>query len=164
MNDPDDGPNLSSPMVLKNPYNVQVALARDFLKIPHLQNLITDSHFAKRDRLGRSLVFLARIVQDGWSQNPREIAIDEKSAVLVEADGKATVVGLGKGAYFMQVKTPPSVCKENVPLTFSDISTYHGTTGAHFDLETWSGSGGESYSLSVENGVVRSNRPDGSVY
>jgi hypothetical protein len=64
----------------------------------------------------------------------------------------------------MQVKTPPSVCKENVPLTFSDISTYHGTTGAHFDLETWSGSGGESYSLSVENGVVRSNRPDGSVY
>ena len=164
MNDPDDGPNLSSPMVLKNPYNVQVALARDFLKVPHLQNLITDSHFAKRDRLGRSLVFLARIVQDGWSQNPREIAIDEKSAVLVEADGKATVVGLGKGAYFMQVKTPPAVCKENVPLTFHDIATYHGPTGTHFDLETWSGSGGESYSLSVENGVVRSNRPDGSVY
>src|SRR5882724_6945979 len=164
MNDRADGPDLTSPPVLVNPYQEQVALARDFFKIPHLQNLITDSHFAKRDRLGRSLVFLARIVQDGWSQNPREIAIDEKSAVLVEPDGKATIVGLGKGAYFIQVKNPAAVCKENVPLTFLDISTYHGPTGAHFDLETWSGSGGESYSLSVENGVVRSNRRDSAVY
>ena len=81
-NDPDDGPNLSSSMVLQNPYQFQVALARDFLKVPHLQNLITDSHFAKRDRLGRSLGFLARIVQNGWSKTPREIAVDEKSAVL----------------------------------------------------------------------------------
>jgi len=164
MNDRADGPDLTSAMVLNNPYQDQVALARDFLKIPHLQNLITDSHFAKRDRLGRSLVFLARIVQDGWSKNPREIAVDEKSAVLLDPDGKSTVVGMGKGGYFIQVKNPPEVCKVNVPLTFLDIATYHAPTGAHFDLETWSGSGGESYSLSVENGVVHSNRPDGAVY
>ena len=164
MNDPADGPDLTSAMVLSNPYQDQVALARDFLKVQHLQNLITDSHFAKRDRLGRSLVFLARIVQDGWSKNPREIAVDEKSAVLLDPDGKSIVVGMGKGAYFIQVKNPPEVCKVKVPLTFLDIATYHAPTGAHFDLETWSGSGGESYSLSVENGVVHSNRPDGVVY
>ncbi|HEU0049438.1 MAG TPA: cyanophycinase [Nitrososphaera sp.] len=164
MNDLDDGPNLSSPMVLKNPYHIQVALARDFLKVPHLQNLITDSHFAKRDRLGRSLVFLARIAQDGWAQNPREIAVDEKSAVLVEPDGKATVIGTGKGAYFIQVKNPPEVCRPNTTLTFRNLATYHGPTGAHFDLTTWNGNGGESYLLSVENGVVHANRPDQSIY
>ena len=164
MNDPADGPDLASPMVLVNPYQFQVALARDFLKVPHLQNLITDSHFAKRDRLGRSLVFLARIVQDGWSQNPREIAVDEKSAVLVEPDGKATVIGTGKGAYFIQVKTPPEVCQPNKTLTFRDIATYHGPTGAHFDLTKWTGTGGDEYVLSVENGVVQSNRPDQSIY
>jgi len=163
-NDPDDGPNLSSAMVLQNPYQFQVALARDFLKVSSLQNLITDSHFAKRDRLGRSLGFLARIVQNGWSQNPREIAVDEKSAVLVEADGKATVVGTGKGAYFIEAKNPPEICRPNTPLTFRNLSTYHGPTGAHFDLNTWTGSGGEAYVLSVENGVVRSSRPDQSVY
>ena len=163
-NDPDDGPNLSSPMVLKDPYQFQVALARDFLKVPHLQNLITDSHFAKRDRLGRSLGFLARIVQDGWSQNPREIAVDEKSAVLVEGDGKATVVGTGKGAYFIQVKHAPEVCRPNITLTFHDLATYHGPTGAHFDLNTWTGTGGDAYVLKVENGVVSSSRPDQSVY
>jgi cyanophycinase len=164
MNDADDGPNLSSPMVLQNPYHVQVALARDFLKVPHLQNLITDSHFAKRDRLGRSLGFLARIVQDGWSQNPREIGIDERSAVLVEADGKATVVGTGKGAYFIQVRHQPEVCQPNITLTFHDLATYHAPTGAHFDLNTWTGSGGDDYVLTVDKGVVTSSRPDKSVY
>ena len=87
-------------MCLANPYFERVTLEREFLKVPHLENLITDSHFAKRDRMGRSLGFLARIMKDGWSSSPREVAIDEKSAVLVEADGKARVVGTGKGAYF----------------------------------------------------------------
>jgi hypothetical protein len=31
--------------------------------------------------MGRSLTFLARIIQDGWSKNPREIAVDEKRAL-----------------------------------------------------------------------------------
>src|SRR5437016_7524372 len=111
MKDKPDDKDLASTDVLPNPYFERVTLVRDFLKVPHLQNLITDSHFAKRDRLGRSLVFLARIAQDGWAQNPREIAVDEKSAVLVEPDGKATVIGTGKGAYFIQVKNPPEVCR-----------------------------------------------------
>ena len=100
MGDKPDDKNLSSADVLRNPYFERVTLDRDFLKIPHLENLITDSHFAKRDRMGRTLGFLARIIKDGWSATPREVAIDEKSAVLVEADGKATVVGTGKGRIF----------------------------------------------------------------
>src|SRR5579864_3275565 len=100
--DKPDDKNLSSPDVLRNPYFERVTLVRNFLNVPHLQNLLTDSHFARRDRMGRSLGFLARIMRDGWSQSPREIAIDEKSAVLVEGDGKASVVGTGKGGYFMR--------------------------------------------------------------
>jgi cyanophycinase len=164
MNDDPDGPDLASPMVLVNPYQVQVALARDFLRVPHLQNLITDSHFAKRDRLGRSLVFLARIVQDGWSKNPREIAVDEKSAVLVDGDGKATVVGSGKGAYFIQVTEAPTACRVGTPLTLRHISTYLAPTGAHFDLDSWAGTGGQAYELSVENGEIRSTKADNAVY
>jgi cyanophycinase-like exopeptidase len=87
LNDPPDG-MLASPEALKDPFTPQVALVRNFLKIPVLHDIITDSHFAKRDRLGRSLVFLARLMQDGWTNSPREIAVDERSAVLVEGDGK----------------------------------------------------------------------------
>jgi len=156
--------DLASTDVLPNPYFKRVTLVRDFLKIPQLENTITDSHFAKRDRMGRTLGFLARIIQDGWSKNPREVAIDEKSAVLVEADGKATVVGSGKGAYFLRPTQTPDICKENMPLTFRNISVYEAPAGARFDLTSWAGAGGISYTLSVVNGVVRSTQPENAVY
>ncbi len=118
--DKPDDKDLASTDVLPNPYFDRVTLDRDFLKTPHLENLITDSHFAKRDRMGRTLGFLARIVKDGWSSSPREVAIDEKSAVLVEADGKAAVVGAGKGAYFLRPTQAPEVCQKGVPFTFRE--------------------------------------------
>jgi cyanophycinase len=163
LNDPADA-ELHSPQALTNPFHNQVTVVTGFLKIPHLDNLITDSHFAKRDRMGRTLVFLARIMEDEMAKHPREVAVDEKSTVLVESDGKATVVGSGKGAYFLRPKHAPEVCKENVPLEFHDVSVYHVATGGHFDLNTWTGDGGNSYSLTVEKGVVESTQPDHGIY
>jgi cyanophycinase len=154
MKDKPDDKDLASTDVLPNPYFERVTLVRDFLKIPRLENLITDSHFAKRDRLGRSLGFLARLMKDGWSSSPREIAIDEKSAVLVEADGKATIVGTGKGAYFMKPTQSPDVCDKDVALTFRNISVYRVKAGGHFDLASWTGEGGTAYSLSVQQGKI----------
>jgi cyanophycinase len=163
LNDPDDS-ELHSKEALSNPYHNQVTVIRDFLKIPHLENTITDSHFAIRDRMGRTLVFLARIMQDGWSKEPREVAIDEKSAVLVEGDGTAVVVGSGRGAYFLRPTRAPDVCQQEVPLSFSNVSVYRVPSGGHFDLPSWTGSGGTSYSLSVEQGVIRSTQPGGAIY
>ena len=160
---PDDA-DLSSALALANPYMSRVTVRKDFLKIELLRNTLTDSHFAKRDRMGRTLIFLSRIVQDGWSENPREIAIDERSAVLVEADGKSRVTGPGKGAYFLHVQEKPSVCREGTPLSFANIAVYHAPKGSEFDLKSWSGSGGSSYSLSVEKGVVSSTQNGGSIY
>jgi cyanophycinase len=156
--------DLASTDVLPNPYFERVTLVREFLKIPHMENLLTDSHFAKRDRMGRMLGFLARIMQDGWSQSPREVAIDEKSAVLVEADGKATVVGTGKGAYFLRPTEVPEVCKQDVPLTFRNVSIYRVGSDGNFDLVSWKGDGGTAYSLSVDRGRIRSTQAGGSIY
>lgn len=163
LNDPEDS-ELGSKEALANPYVAQVTVVRDFLNLTVLKNTLTDSHFAKRDRMGRSLVFLARIMVAGWSNAPREVAVDEKSAVLVEADGRATVVGSGKGAYFIRPSLPPEVCKRDEPLTFREISVYKGPTGSHFDLPSWTGEGGVSYTLSVNQGVIHSDQPDHSVY
>lgn len=156
--------NLSSAEVLANPYLERVTLARDFLKIPRMENLITDSHFAKRDRMGRTLGFLARIMQDGWSSSPREVAIDEKSAVLVDGDGKARVVGTGKGAYFLRPTQGPEVCEKGVPLAFRGISVYRVPAGGHFDLGSWTGEGGTAYSLSVERGKIQSTQAGKGIY
>ncbi len=173
----DDG--LVSSQALANPYFRRVTVRRDFLQIPLLHNTLTDSHFAKRDRMGRTLTFLARIVQDGWSAHPREIAVDEKSAVLIEADGNARVIGSGKGAYFLSVQTPPQACAENTPLTFRDVAVYHGTTGSEINLSEFSVSesnGSESnvknrkprtganYSLSVVESNVQSTQANHEIY
>ncbi len=164
---PDDN-DLASSDVLANPYFARVTLVRGFLKVPHLDNLLTDSHFAKRKRMGRTLGFLARIMQDGWSQSPREVAIDEKSAVLVEEDGKATVVGNGQGAYFLRPTRPPAVCRPGQPLSFREVSVYKVPTGGHFDLGSWygdgaKGAGGSAYTLSVDQGKIISSRADKSI-
>jgi cyanophycinase len=164
LKDKPDDKDLASTNVLPNPYFERVTLVRNFLKIPHLENLITDSHFAKRDRLGRSLGFLARIMQDGWSTTPREIAIDEKSAVLVEADGKAKVVGTGKGAYFLRPTHPPELCKKDEPLTFRHIEVIRVQSGGTFDLNKWTGESGTPYTLSVVTGKIESTQPTHSLY
>lgn len=164
LKDKPDDKDLASTDVLPNPYFDRVTLVKNFLKIPHLENLITDSHFAKRDRLGRSLGFLARIMQDGWSNSPREIAIDEKSAVLVEGDGKAKVVGTGEGAYFLRPTRPPELCKKDEPLTFRNIEVIRVQSGGTFDLYKWTSDAGTSYTLSVVAGKIESTQPNHSIY
>jgi cyanophycinase len=164
LEDKPNDPDLSSQEVLSNPYNKRVTLESDFLKTPGLENILTDSHFAKRDRLGRSLGFLARIVADGWSATPREIAVDEKSAVLMEVNGRSKVVGAGQGAYFLQVTEAPAVCKPGQPVTLHNVAAYHAPAGASFDVREWNGDGGEAYSISVDAGQVKTSRPGNSVY
>jgi cyanophycinase len=164
LGDAPDDEDLSSSEVLREPYFRRVTVVRGFLATPQLRDVLTDSHFAQRDRMGRSLGFLARIMQDGWSQHPREIAIDEGSAVLVEGNGKARVVGPGKGAYFLRPTEGPQLCQPKNPLTFREISVYQAPTGTGFDITKWRGDGGVGYRLSVEQGVIRSTQSGGGVY
>lgn len=164
LNDPPDDSELQSKDALSNPYFPRVTIVRDFLKIPILQNTITDSHFAMRDRMGRTLTFLAHIVVDGWSPHPREIAVDEKSAVLLEPDGKARVVGTGRGAYFLSVNESPTVCRADTALTFRNITVYKSPRGSAFDVKSWTGTGGASYTLSAEQGKVQATQSGGQIY
>ncbi|MGI8962243.1 MAG: cyanophycinase [Bryobacteraceae bacterium] len=78
---------------LQNPFDRRVTIGRNFLKVPHLEGKITDSHFVARNRMGRLIAFLARISTDGWTRAPYGIGIEEKTAVLMNPDGTATVTG-----------------------------------------------------------------------
>jgi hypothetical protein len=74
------------------------------------------------------------------------------------------VVGAGKGAYFIHPTEAPKICRAKTPLTFEKVEVYHAPQGAHFDLAKWTGSGGNQYVLSVENGVIRSDQKGGGAY
>jgi cyanophycinase-like exopeptidase len=67
--DAPDDKDLDSPQTLANPFHPRVTVVHAFLKNPLLKNVLTDTHFAARDRMGRSLVFMARILQDGRAGN-----------------------------------------------------------------------------------------------
>jgi len=108
--DPPDGPDLSSAETLSNPFLPRVTIVHRFLDNPLLKEVITDTHFSARDRLGRTLVFMARILQDGGAHRIRDIAVDQRTGVLLEPDGTATVLGAGF-AYFLQAAENPETCK-----------------------------------------------------
>jgi cyanophycinase len=160
--DAPDDPDLTSRQALADPYFERVTVRRDFVKIPILRDTLTDTHFKARDRMGRSLAFLSRIVQDGWDVYPREIAVDEKTAVLLEPNGEASVVGLSV-VYFMRVTKAPATCRPKTPLTLRDVSVVRVPAGGNFNVAMWTGRG-EAYSLSVEKGVVTSTQPSGGIY
>src|SRR5947208_7244581 len=50
---------------LANPYHRTISFTYDFFHWANLQGTITDTHFVTRDRMGRTLAFLARQIQDG---------------------------------------------------------------------------------------------------
>jgi cyanophycinase len=145
---------IHSPEALADPYGNKVTISRDFLRIPLLSGTITDTHFAKRDRMGRLVVFLARILQDGWATQVRAIAVEENAAVLLDPDGSAKVVGSGP-AYFLEVRNPPEVCRRKTPLRFRGISVHRAPAGASFDVKAWKGENGDDYQLFAENGELK---------
>lgn len=146
---------------LANPFDPRVTIERDFLDLPNMNGIITDSDWVERDRLGRTLVFLARLVEDGFAETARAIAVDSTTAVLMELDGTATVVGK-TAAYFISAAKKPAVCKPGEPLTMNDIRIYRVQPGGQFNIKTWKGDGGVAYTLDVNKGVVTSSR--GEIY
>ncbi len=139
---------------LANPYHRTVTFTYDFFHWANLERTITDSHFAQRDRMGRTLAFLARQIQDGKAPTALSIAVNEVTSVVVDRNGLATVMGDGP-AYFILADHAPEVCQSGVPLTYSNYKIWRVNTGGTFDLRNRPTTG--YYLRSVNNGVIDQN-------
>lgn len=146
---------ITSAEALANPFDPKMTLDRGFLSIPVLRGIITDSHFSARQRMGRTVAFLARIEQDGWANPARAIGIDEATAVLVETNGEAKVVGKGS-AFFLELGHKPERCVAGQPLTLGGIRGYElrGSSGDDFDLRSWSAPAAKAFTVKVNDGVL----------
>jgi cyanophycinase len=154
---------VTSSQALADPFSRYITLDRDFVNITNLVGIIGDPHFVTRDRMGRDLAFMCRIYLNGWSNAPRDIAIDEKTALLIDAAGNGAVVG-SSTVYFMQAPGAPQVCQPNTPLTYDNISVYRINSTGTFNLGHWSGKGGVAYTVSANAGVLSSTQSGGSIY
>jgi cyanophycinase len=153
--------SITSSQALADPFHRYMTLDRDFVQIANMTGVITDSHFVTRDRFGRLVTFLARIIKDGWASSVHGIGIDEATAILVNPDGSSSRVGSG-AAYFLTSNGVPQTCVAKTPLTYTGLAVYKVSGAATFNIATWSGSGGTSYTVSANAGALSSS--NGSIY
>ncbi len=158
--DKPDDPNLDGKIAMADPFGRQITVVHGFLEIPTLTSVITDTHFATRNRMGRLLVFLARLNADG--KKVRGIGIEQRAAVLLELDGAARVVGHG-AAYFVTPQKQADVLAAGKPLTLRDVEVLKVAAGHAFNVKTWTGDS-RRYTLNVDAGVLTSTQPGGNVY
>jgi len=84
-----DGGSLKSPEALAEPFGAANTIETDFLHLARLRGVITDTHFAERDRLGRLFAFLAKAQRGRRGRALIGLGVDEAAGVAVEADGTA---------------------------------------------------------------------------
>lgn len=187
-----EGESAVSSVVLQNPYDATITLGTRFLTDAPLVGVITDTHWFQRDRLGRTLAFMARLLTDAWPGSwtsggsglgfgltsmpaVRAIACDEQSAVVIDPVTRhATVLNEDTGpdhaCYFMAAAaTARRVCLPQTNLTLADVTVFRASSieGGTFDLGAWApvaGSGGASYNVSAISGILTSTQAGGALY
>lgn len=140
-----------SSQALLDPYHREISFTYDFFKWPHLGGVITDSHLVTRDRMGRTMAFVARQIRDGRAPAALGLAVNEATSVVVDRNGLATVMG-GGPAYFVLGDHAPEVCEPRTPLTYSNFKVWKVPAGGTFDLANRPASG--FYLVSVTNGQL----------
>jgi cyanophycinase-like exopeptidase len=151
---------------LSDPYHEYMDYRQtDFItQIPFTGGIITDSHLSERDRLGRTITFMARNIVDGFTtvNTTRAIACDESATVCVDGNGQARIFGYNNYTdyvFFLEADTAPNICQAGTPLHWTDAVTVYKVRGWSdgsntFNLVTWTGSGGTWESVNVNNGTI----------
>lgn len=113
-----DGGSVLSPAALADPAGPQLTMVGDFLHLPYLDNVITDSHFGKRQRLGRLIAFLARLAKEHGRSDLVGLGVDEYTALCIDADGQGSVFsGNGGKVWLVRPRQPAQRYAAGEPLS-----------------------------------------------
>lgn len=157
---------------LANPFkDGALTLKNDFwtYKTPFLplMNTVTDSHFDTRDRMGRLVTFLGRVIGDGWAKmgDARAIGVDQETALLMEYantknSGLISVTmktianpDVNGAAYILSATSASNlVVTPGQPLTFTNIAVQKIPVNTPVS----------NYQINVSGGVISST--SGSIY
>ncbi len=148
--------NVTTANAVRNPYEPEISFTTGFLSWPPLRNTITDTHFARRDRFGRTVVFLARLESENHlpTGTITALAVDERSSIVVNRDGAGILlkhVGAGyqsKGVYLVRLLSVKRL-ERGKPL-LATVQVFHiANAGAKINLKTKDGDG-VRYTVTVD--------------
>lgn len=132
-----DGGSIVSEDALGDPLGPGVTLVRDFLHFPHLEHIITDSHFGKRGRLGRLIAFVSNLRARGVDEVVG-LGVDEGAALCVDGDGIGRLfTPIPGGAAWLVVPTArPTRIEAGKPLDIEGVHVTGVGVGSRIDLHT----------------------------
>ncbi|MCO5166587.1 MAG: cyanophycinase [Planctomycetes bacterium] len=145
--------SLTSGAALRDPFTRDLTLEREFLRLSFLEGAVVDTHFGRRDREGRLLAFLARLMADGWHERPLGIGLDEETALAIGRGGKARVFGKGAVTLY-RPHGPPAVCEPGRALRLEGVGAW--TLRRNDTLDLPAGPGGPPpRRVAAADGAVR---------
>jgi cyanophycinase-like exopeptidase len=157
---------VTSSEILDDPFhhNTKDIYRSDFVRVPYLKNVITDTHLDRvnrnnpESRYGRIFGLLARVVYDSNRLGVFAIGLEEGAFVAIDEKGIAKVFGngedKGQDAYFLQTNGAlPEKVERDLPLIWNHngqaVKVYRiaGTPegSGQFDLNNWSNASGGSW-------------------
>ncbi|MFB7026599.1 MULTISPECIES: pre-peptidase C-terminal domain-containing protein [unclassified Streptomyces] len=150
--------SVTSSEALANPYDRYIGFTTGMFQWANYGGVINDSHFVARDRMGRSMAFVARAIKDGLTTNGAAWAVGVEEgggSLFLDRNGMATQYG--KDAYVVLGDHQPEQAVDRKPLTYSDFKIWRLTPGTTFDFKNRPTCG--YYLRSVTNGT-----PDPNLY
>jgi cyanophycinase len=140
--DPDGVSGVTSAEALANPYRSNMILSNGFLDLPLMNDIVTDTHFAQRDRMGRLFAFMARLRQDNASARIIGLAIDENTSLFIDRNGRGTADG-GNAVYVVEERsdTQRTQVISGSPLIYRNLQRTKLVAGQTFDFATYTHTG-----------------------
>jgi len=100
---------VTSQEALADPLRTEVSVSYPSFSQPELTGALVDSHFSRRDREGRLLVFLARFLMERGRSSVTGLGLDEGVAVVIEGGRYRVFAPDGQAAWIYEVSGPAAL-------------------------------------------------------
>lgn len=113
-----DGGSVTSEEALADPLGSKVTIETGLFRLPYMDNIITDSHFAARDRLGRLMAFVtkANSMKRAGAPPVTGIGVDEETALVIDDKGFGRIFSMNGGSAWLVGPAPATTAREGAPL------------------------------------------------
>jgi cyanophycinase-like exopeptidase len=157
---------VTSAQALADPFNKYMTIEPQplsqagFIVAPGLETAIVDAHVDERDRMGRLMAFMARLIRTsgatgcaggvlsgtpGQPDTARAIGLAIQTALLIEGPAGAQTAKRvsnpdapgSKTAYLLQPSMAPETCLSGRPLTLRGVTVRKITGGEPFNFSSW---------------------------
>jgi cyanophycinase-like exopeptidase len=177
--------SVTSSQAMSDPYNKYMTIQPDpqsyngFMVSPGLETAIVDAHVDERDRMGRLITLMARLIKSngisgctggllsastGAIDMARAIGLSIQTALLIEgppgrqsaqlvANPANSGTAGARAAYLVEPTVPPQTCASSKPLTMQGVTVHKVTRTQPFDFSNWGSLA--PINVQIENGQLK---------